>query len=616
MSNPVGLQLLWNGKDKIINHHNEVPFKILRGVPRKSLQKNDRNSTDNIVIRGDNLEGLKALNPYFYNSVKLVFIDPPYNKGAKQGDGGWIYSDRVDSPEIKKWFNRVVGAEHEDYSRHTKWLCMMYPRLKLLHELLKDDGAIFITLDDKEIHHLRGILDEIFGAENFVTTIIWQKKFSPQNDAKYFSDMHDYIVVYAKNKPLWKRNLLLRGELENSRYTNPDNDPRGIWTSSDLTAKRMTPKDVYPIKAPSEKTYWPTKGRSWGVSKKEFARLVKDNRIWFGDKGNNMPRRKRFLSEVQEGKVPVTLWLREDVGDNQEAKREIKEIFYKEKEMPFSTPKPTRLLKRIIQISTDKKDIILDSFAGSGTTGHAALELNRDDGGRRRFILVQMDEGKKGEKVNICDTVTAERMRRVIKGYNFEGKDKKLVYERALDFKMLLDHAKMSGIINELQEKLDKANEEFDSVERKIEKNVIKIWGVNKIKEKKEGLGGSFKYYELNGTLKDEKGFINSLLSKEDLAKFIMFAETKESQTTLRKFNGDFKIGERNNVIFYFIHDKKVMLDNKFLDRIGYEKLMSEGRFVVVYAYSTLLDDEYLEENRENLRFMQIPNDLGKIAKI
>ena len=381
--------LNWIGKEKVVNHHLDVPYRILNHKYSfdESGQQNKDNGSENKVIRGDNLEALKALLPQYEGKIKCIYIDPPYNTGNEK----WVYNDNVNDAKIKKWLGDVVGKEGEDLSRHDKWLCMMYPRLKLLQRLLADDGAIFISIDDNEQALLRLICDEIFGSNNFISNVIWQKKFSPQNDAKYFSDMHDFIVVYAKNKVNWDRNLLPRDSEQNSRYKNPDNDPRGPWTSGDMSVKTYSADYDYPITIPSGRVVKASNGRCWRTSKENFKKLVDDNRIWFGENGDNVPRIKRFLNEVQDGKVPVTLWLRTEVGDNQEARQELKKIF-SDSAFPFDTPKPPRLIERILQIATDKNSIILDSFAGSGTTAQTVLNINKKDGGNRKFILVEMED--------------------------------------------------------------------------------------------------------------------------------------------------------------------------------------------------------------------------------
>jgi len=398
--------LNFKGKSFVHNHHLAVKYHQL--VPKKDKSLTDKVSLyDNLIIQGDNLKALKALLPTYAGKVKCIYIDPPYNTGNES----WAYNDKVNSPMMREWLGNVV--DKDDLTRHDKWLCMMMPRLKLLKELLAEDGAIFISIDDNEQHNLRCLLDEVFGEQNFIQNIIWQKKFSPQNDAKYFSDNHDFIICYAKNKingevkDGWLRNLLPRDDSNGSRYSNPDNDTRGVWTSSDFTVKTYSIEYDYPITTPSGRMIEPTKGRCWSTSKTNFQKLVDDNRIWFGKSGDNVPRVKKFLTEVQSGIVPVSIWTHSEVGHNQKAKQELKEIF-SEVSLPFDTPKPISLLKRILQIATNKKDIILDSFAGSGTTAHAVLDLNKEDDGNRKFILVEMED--------YADKITAERVRRVIKG--------------------------------------------------------------------------------------------------------------------------------------------------------------------------------------------------------
>lgn len=396
--------LNWIGKDAVVNHDKEVPFKLLKKIKTASAGDNSQN----LIIHGDNLEALKGLMPYYFGKIKCVYIDPPYNTGNEE----WVYNDKVNSPKIKQWLGKVVGRESEDLTRHDKWLCMVYPRLKLLKDLLADNGSIFISIDDDEGHYLKAIMDEIFGRENFVANIIWEKKYSPQNDAKWLSDSHDHILLYAKNKETWRPNLLPRSEEMDKRYKNPDNDPRGLWKSSDLSVKTYSASTDYPIKTPTGRIVNPPKGYSWRVNKEKFEEMVKDNRIWFGKDGSNVPSIKRFLSEVQQGLVSKTIWFRTEVGDNQEAKQEIK-ILFDDSETPFNTPKPVRLLKRILQLSTDANSLILDSFAGSGTTGHAVLDLNKEDGGNRKFIMVEMEDA-------VAKDITAERVSRAIKKYDYK----------------------------------------------------------------------------------------------------------------------------------------------------------------------------------------------------
>lgn len=394
--------LNWIGKDKVVNHHLDVPFRVLE----EQYTYGD-NTDGNMIIHGDNLDALKALLPRFEGRVKCIYIDPPYNTGNE----GWVYNDNVNDPKIRKWLGKVVGSEGEDLSRHDKWLCMMYPRLKLLQKLLAEDGAIFISIGDDENASLKFICNEIFGETNFVDTIIWQKIYTIKNSAQFFSGMHDYIVVYARNKGEFHRNLFPRTEEIDSSYSNPDNDPRGPWITNAVQARNYYAQGSYEIVSPTGRVFTPPSGTYWRVSEENFWALNADNRVWWGTDGNSIPRIKKFLSEAKQGVVPTTLWSYKEAGQNADAKQEIRAIFADQNNV-FPTPKPSRLIERILQVASDRNSIILDSFAGSGTTAHAVLNMNRD-GGHRRFILVETED--------YAENITAERVRRVITGYG-EGK--------------------------------------------------------------------------------------------------------------------------------------------------------------------------------------------------
>jgi len=386
-----------------------VPYRLLHCDKKLSAGDPD---AGNLLVQGDNLEALKALLPYYAGQVKCIYIDPPYNTGNE----GWVYNDNVNSPEIRRWLGEVVGKEAEDLSRHDKWLCMMYPRLMLLKEFLSDDGAIFVSIDDNEIQSCRAIMDEVFGRHNFIATVIWQKVFSPKNSARQFSDDHDYVVVFGKNAARWTPNLIPRSDDAKGRYKNPDNDPRGPWTSGDVSARNFYGAGTYPITCPSGRVIsGPPKGMYWRVSKEEFERLDQDNRIWWGKSGNNVPRLKRFLSEVKDGVIPQTIWSHKDAGNTQEAKKEILSICdFDASDDVFITPKPLKLIERVLTIGADEDSLILDSFAGSGTTGHAVMQMNKRDGGSRRFIMVEIDD-------EIAGAVTAQRLARAVDGYHPGG---------------------------------------------------------------------------------------------------------------------------------------------------------------------------------------------------
>ncbi|HEY4513559.1 MAG TPA: site-specific DNA-methyltransferase [Candidatus Paceibacterota bacterium] len=345
-NNKQKLELTWIGKNNPEYDIANIEPRILE--ERTDLSYGDKDS-ENMIIHGDNLLALKALLPEFEGKVKCIYIDPPYNTGN--------------------------AFEHYDDSvEHSTWLSLMKPRLELLKILLHpDQGSIWISIDDDETHYLKVLCDEVFGRGNFVANVIWEKKHTRANDAKWFSDNHDHILVYARNKFDWKRNLLPRPE-EEIGYENIDNDPRGLWASQPMQVKTPSEKCIYEITGPTGKKFWPPKGRSWQFGMDRYKELVKDNRIWFGENGSNVPRIKKFLSEVKQGIVPLTIWPREEVGDNQEAKGEMKIIVPDD---PFGTPKPERLIKRILDIATKPGDLVLDSFLGSGTTSAVAQKMGR-----------------------------------------------------------------------------------------------------------------------------------------------------------------------------------------------------------------------------------------------
>ena len=520
--------LNWIGKDAVVNHHQRVPFRLLKDVP--DLACGDPGS-GNLIVQGDNLEALKALLPYYAGQVKCVYIDPPYNTGNE----GWAYNDNVNSPLILDWLGKTVGKEGETLDRHDRWLCMMYPRLALLRQFLSEDGAIFISLDDNEIQALRYIMDEIFGAPNFITTVLWQKNFSPKNTARHFSEDHDYIAVYARNANTWRPNLIPRSDEAKSRYKNPDKDPRGPWTSGDLQARNYYSAGTYPITCPSGRIIpGPGSGMYWRVSKDKFSELDKDGRIYWGPNGDNMPRLKRFMADVKDGVTPQTLWFHGDVGHTQEAKQELLAVTtFAKSEDVFITPKPTRLIDRILQIASNPGDLVLDSFAGSGTTGHAVLKMNAaaPDKPPRRFIMVEMEP-------EIARKVTAERVRRVAQGYT---------------------------------------NAKGESV---------------------EGLGGGFRYCELGEPLFDETGMIRESVKFSELARHVYFSETGEPLPRARVLNTPF-LGECRGVGIYLLYngilgDESVNGGN-VLTRRTLAKLPPFGGPKVVFCAGCLLGRERLQ---------------------
>ena len=406
------------GKRTAIAEANKPIRKTLR--PCKAESKN-WDTTENLYIEGDNLEVLKLLQESYLGKVKMIYIDPPYNTG-----NDFIYRD--DFKQTEEAYNQQSGMFDEDDNRlfkntetngrfHSDWCSMIYSRLMLAKNFLSDDGVIFISIDDNEQDNLKKICNEVLGERNFIAQLIWERAYSPKNDSKYISNSHDYVLMYSKNIDLFKIGRLPRSEEANARYANPDNDPRGVWKPSDLSAKRYTPSDIYPIKTPSGRIVEPPAGRSWRLSQKSFCERLQDNRIWFGPNGDSVPQMKRFLSELRnEGMAPTSILFYKQVGHSQEGAKEVTKLL---QSGAFNGPKPIRLLYRLLILAnTCDNSVIMDFFSGSATTAHAVMQLNAEDGGHRKFIMVQLpevcDENSEAFKAgykNICE-IGKERIRR------------------------------------------------------------------------------------------------------------------------------------------------------------------------------------------------------------
>lgn len=387
--------LNFKGKPAVWNHHLSVPYHTLEKDAKKSLK--GKNDDENLIIHGDNLLALKALLPQYQGKVKCIYIDPPYNTGNES----WVYSDSVSSPTIKEWVGKTVGKEGEDLTRHDKWLCMMTPRLKMLRELLTDDGAIFISIDDNEVADLVLLMNEVFLESNFISTIVWKRKRGRDNSAKFFSKSHEYIICYAKDATQAVINKLKISAETMTAYRNPDKDQRGQYRLLGAWARGTQGGSHYAFQSKEGRKFGE---RLWLMNKKALTELDLDDRlVYVGDKIY----RKLFLNE-HTGSVPETIW--DDASNAANAADEIKKLFG---EQIFDTVKPTPLIRRILHIATDQDSIILDSFAGSGTTAHAVLDLNKEDGGNRKFILVEMED--------YADKITAERVRRACKQNGYDA---------------------------------------------------------------------------------------------------------------------------------------------------------------------------------------------------
>lgn len=412
-------QFTWPGKRAAKAEAHTPIAKTMRPVKQRSKNWDE---TKNLYIEGDNLDALKILRETYAGKVKLIYIDPPYNTGSD-----FIYADhfsrsaeeeRAESGDFDIDGNRMIKSLDSRGRFHSDWCSMMLPRLLLARNLLTSDGAIFISIDDNEIRNLRNICDEVFGATNFIDTIIWQKRYSPQNAVQWFSESHDFILVYTKNKNNWHPNLLERSDEMNARYVNKDNDSRGPWKAADSTAQggHGTAAQFYTLTAPNGKQHVPPSGRCWLYTQVVMNRMIEDNRIWFGEDGNNVPAIKRFLSEVKQGVVCQTIWPYQEVGHNQEAKKELKTLF--PEGVPFDTPKPVRLMRRILEVASCPDSVVFDFFSGSASMAEAVIRQNSEDGGNRKFVLVQVPDGieldnniRASEYSNLCD-VGEERIRR------------------------------------------------------------------------------------------------------------------------------------------------------------------------------------------------------------
>jgi adenine-specific DNA-methyltransferase len=513
--------LNWIGKEKVINHHQDVPYKILE--PQygftDGVEQTQPNNSGNKIIHGDNLEALKSLLPEYEGKIKCIYIDPPYNTGNES----WVYNDNVNHPKIKKWLGEVVGKDGEDLTRHDKWLCMMYPRLKLLHKLLADDGAIFISIDDNEQANLKLMCDEIFGANNFISSLVWRRRASSQMAQNKISIDHEYVIAYFKNSS----SIFLGTKKDYKNYKNPDNDRRGAWTSGDLTVgmtKDQRPNQFYTITDPETgNVFFASPKRVWTFAPDTMKEKIAEKRVIFPKTENGKPMMKRFLSELKSDIDPLSTWMSNEsyqIGLNSEGTKVIQNIF---ENKVFDYPKPMTLVELLLSQLLSPNDIVLDSFSGSGTTAHAVLNLNKQDGGNRKFILIEMEE--------YANTITAERVKRVIKGY---GEDKKAV----------------------------------------------------------EGTGGSFDYYQLGEPLFLEEDILNEAVGIDNILKYIWYSETRTGFTNIQNLEQDnYRIGTKDQTDYYFYYTKQAVttVDYDFMARIKHKASQ-----YIIYADNCLLEKDFM----------------------
>ncbi|MBM2576389.1 site-specific DNA-methyltransferase [Jannaschia sp. Os4] len=507
-------ELNFKGKEFVYNHHLSVPFRPLEPQAEKGIGPVDLDG--NLIVQGDNLHALKALLPRYAGKVDCIFIDPPYNTGNE----GWAYNDNVNAPMIREWLEaNPIGIE--DGLRHDRWCAMMWPRLRLLHELLSEGGSIWITIDDHELHRLKLIMDEIFGHDAFVEQVSWQKRYTRSNNTNDFTSVVDYIVIYQKS-PDFQVNLTRRDDTTDGRYGNPDNDHRGPWKATPFlnqVSPEKRPNLCYPITNPhTGETTNPTK-KAWRNDQETYNRLLAEDRFWWGaDRRKPIPDIKSFLNEVKDGMAPINLWSHEFAGNTDAANNEIKAIFG---EKVFDTPKPVKLIERVLEHAISHDGIVLDSFAGSGTTAHAVLEANKRDSGNRRFILVEMED--------YADRLTAERVRRVIEGYDFTGTQRTELLREKLTWTKLKKADKLTDAVEKIE---NLHGHEYDAVKKTVKDGELIVTGEKKVEERAEGLGGTFTYCTLG-----EPVDLNAVLEGTDLPAWDALGGVLFHMATARAFD-------------------------------------------------------------------------------
>ena len=640
--------LNWIGKDKVVNHHLDVPFYTLEhkyGFRAEDEMDTSETHSGNMIIHGDNLVALKALLPEYEGRVNCIYIDPPYNTGEEK----WVYNDNVNDPHIKKWLGEVVGKEGEDLSRHDKWLCMMYPRLALLQRLLHPQGAIFISIDDNEYANLKAICDEIFGKNCFVANVSWQRAYSTRNDKDGIPVEAEHLLVYGK-EPKWQPKKLERTEEMNSKYGNPDNDIN-LWRSDNSYATGGADHQgmVYAVQHPfTGELLYPVVNNHWrygqkdmlnimngwceyelrdlhdesrraevcGISQEDIRKgvlgiVLKDDletsrnkaqqvyekgpwpKYYFTKGGYGGIARKTYLNQV-EGRLISNLWKQAEVGHTDEAKKELKEIFGGKS--PFDTPKPTRLLERILNIATDDDSIILDSFAGSGTTAHAVLLANQKKHSKKKFILVEL--------MDYADTTTAYRVKKAMTGYEAMMKHEEEIYNKKLTVKNL---TKAETFLKEAEAVIEKEQGNYAEISKpKLQDNCIKVIASRVADGFVEGLGGSFDYYELGKPLFKD-GNLNEEVCEEDIRHYIYYTETRQPLTRKRR-GRSYLLDTLNGTAYYFYYERN-RLTNLSIDSLN-EIVEERSSQYIIYADTCTIDED--TRNELNVVFKQIPRDIKR----
>jgi adenine-specific DNA-methyltransferase len=593
-------ELNFKGKEFVYNHHLAVPFRPLVPHPKKGIGPVALDG--NLIIHGDNLHALKALLPIYAGKVDCIFIDPPYNTGNE----GWSYNDNVNSPMIKEWLSaNPIGIE--DGLRHDKWCAMMWPRLRLLHELLADNGSLWMTLDDNEASRATAMLEEIFGAGNHEVTIAWEKRFTRSNNATRFSSSKDYVLVFRKSEA-FRPGKEPRSEESEEAYDNPDNDESGPWISVSYVnpASKADRKNlVYPIQNPITGKWVEHETNAWKFSPETNAKHIAEKRLWWGATGElTYPRLKVFL---KDGVVPIDLWSHQFAGTTDQAFKQLEQIMGRG---AFETIKPSKLILRVLEIATHANSLILDSFAGSGTTAHAVLEANKRDGGNRRFILVE------GEQY--ADILTAERVRRVIAGYEFVGTQRDELLRERITYRTL---AKANDVVHRVEGIENLQRHRFDRMKKEITDGELIVTGEKSITERVEGLGGSFTFCTLGEPVELDK-----VLNGDDLPTFAALGAALFHMATSRAFDpaemdeADFYLGETEGQYVWLIYRNNLNWLKSpeaalTLQRAKNFATAKTGKKHLVFAPSRFVSQKLLAEENIPVEFVPLPFALYRIER-
>lgn len=594
--------LEFKGKQFIYSHHLGVPFRELQVVPEKSLPAagNEPSLDGNLIIQGDNLEALKALLPTHAGKVDCIFIDPPYNTGEEK----WCYNDNVRSPLMKEWLKKSADpVDKEDLERHDKWLCMMWPRISLLKELMSSRGSIWVTLDDHEPHRLRMLMDEVIGADKFVANIVWQHAVQGKGYSDIFSVHHNHIIVYGNEDFSFEG--LDRTEEDNVNYANPDNDPNGAWRLGDVRNALYRPKLKYPLKTPSGK-YIDSPENGWRWKKETFEKKIASGEALFVDDETRVIR-KIYLKN-QDKRAPETIWFASEVGSTRHANTTLKNIFGGTS--PFPTPKPVELVSRILKLAAYEDSIVLDSFAGSGTTAHAVLEANKADDGNRRFVLVECE--------NYADEITAERVRRVVKGYSYTGTQREELHRESISWSVFGNEKKHKKVMERINSIEKRHCDKYDKITKKIKDDVLTVTGERAIKETAPGLGGSFTYCTL-GEVIDVESLLTGegMPSFEALARYVFYTATGQSLDRVGKPTADGLVGETELFRIHLLYkpDTSWLRSNDAAlnaDRVAtIEAGNKHGKRAIVFAVAKFMSQKELTTRR--IEFCQLPYAVHRI---